>query len=40
MKNGLPTYTVANDGGLFYHHQRVIPFGNAHLVNEKRQNRL
>ena len=40
QEKGLPTYTVANDGGLFYHHQRVIPFGNAHLVNEKRQNRL
>lgn len=40
QEKGLPTYTVANDGGLFYHHQRVIPFGNAHLVNGKRQNRL
>ena len=33
-ERGLPTYTIANDGGIFYHHQRVIPFGNAHLVNE------
>lgn len=32
-EKGLPTYTIANDGGIFYHHQRVIPFGNAHFVN-------
>jgi cyanophycinase len=32
-ERGLPTYTIGNDGGLFYHQQKIISFGNAHLIN-------
>ena len=31
-EKGLPTYTIANDGGLFVNGKIIKPFGNAHLV--------
>lgn len=34
-ERGLPTYSVANDGGIFYHQHKVIPFGNAYLMNQQ-----
>lgn len=33
-EKGLPTYAVANDGGLYVHRQQVMPFGRAFLVNQ------
>ena len=32
-EKGLPTYTVANDGGILCYQDKLIPFGNAYLVN-------
>ena len=33
-ERGLPTYTVANDGGIFVNDGKIIPFGQAFLVNK------
>lgn len=32
-EKGLPTYTIANDGGLLINDGKIISFGNAYLVN-------
>lgn len=32
-EKGLPTYVVGNNGGILYHQNKIIPFGNAYLVN-------